>query len=483
MKLLLLVIFFSGSQGVPALHASARVGPDQARVREGETGVLANDSGVPGQAWFKATVFREPCYTEDDVYPESGAVGESITLSCLLRANRLTPGNITWKKNCISEMGSSRELHFRSLTTGDAGNYTCTFINGTQGYSMSRTTELRVCERDVLLDPKIVEPEDNAEIKVDVGEPAMVSCIAVIHSDPSFVTLSWMEGTSLLEMDQSESVFYTESKEQQKDGKCHVNASLVFRRVSQEHLNTKYICKLGSTSKQLNNVSITLTQRGDSPSPLLPLGIVGMFAAIASLIMVIYLKLKIDIVLFLRELRGASFSDSDGKQYDAYIMYYKAASEEALTEEEKRLVPRILETEFGYRLCLYERDILPGRVVQEAVLEHIGQSRRLVLLPGTLEAEQESWGRGMAGEEPSLLSGLHAALVDRQTRLILVERAPRGELVSLPEPLQQLVRSGGVVAWRGERSVPLSSSFWKKLRYYMPPQKGPKHRTGSMTVL
>lgn len=125
--------------------------------------------------------------------------------------------------------------------------------------------------------------------------------------------------------------------------------------------------------------------------------------------------------------------------------------------------------------------------VPEAVLEHIGQSRRLVLLPGPAEVEQESWVRGLvedgAGDEQGLLSGLHAALVERQTRLILVERAPRGELHSLPESLRLLARSGGAVAWRGDRSTPLSSSFWKKLRYYMPAQQSRKHRAESMTAL
>ncbi|KAG5852391.1 hypothetical protein ANANG_G00061890 [Anguilla anguilla] len=489
MKLLFFVIFLSGSQGLAGLHASGLVKAEQAGAHEGQVGALTNGSSILGQAWSNLTVNRGNCYTEDNLFSVQGSVGESLVLKCHRQSRASLNSSITWKKNCSSELRSGESLIFQSLTTSDAGYYTCTwsFSNGTQVYTMSRTQELKVNEGRVVLDPKIIQPLDNAEIKVDVGKAAVVSCVVVLHSEPEFELIFWMKETKWVSKEPSEPVFYNETIEPQRDGKYHMIASLVFRRVTPEHLNTKYTCKLDSPIPSSINVSITLTTRGDAPSPFLWSGIVAVFAVVASVVTVIYVKLKIDIVLFLRQLRGASFSVKDGKQYDAYIMYYKAASEEALTEEEQRLIPRILETEFGYRLCLYERDILPGRAVPEAVLEHIGQSRRLVLLPGTLEAEHESWVKGTAGggagDEQGLLSGLHAALVDRQTRLILVERAPRGKQDSLPEPLQLLVRSGGAVAWRGDRSVPLSSPFWKKLRYHMPAQKSPKHRVESMTML
>ncbi|XP_052373314.1 interleukin-18 receptor 1-like [Oncorhynchus keta] len=106
--------------------------------------------------------------------------------------------------------------------------------------------------------------------------------------------------------------------------------------------------------------------------------------------------------------------------------------------------------------------------VAEAVLGCIEQSRRLILVPSSLglNPRQDS--------QYSLLTGLHAALVERQTWLILIqtESAPDSkvdlELDSLPEALRLLAQSGHTVTWRGSHSKPLSSAFWKELRYRMP---------------
>lgn len=53
---------------------------------------------------------------------------------------------------------------------------------------------------------------------------------------------------------------------------------------------------------------------------------------------------------------------SDGKEYDAFVSYLKDCV--SPTEEERefalKVLPMILEENFGYKLCIFERDVFPG---------------------------------------------------------------------------------------------------------------------------
>lgn len=56
----------------------------------------------------------------------------------------------------------------------------------------------------------------------------------------------------------------------------------------------------------------------------------------------------------------------DGKEFDAFVSYAKLNSSESdspFISEEKfalELLPDMLENKYGYKLCILERDILPG---------------------------------------------------------------------------------------------------------------------------
>lgn len=48
---------------------------------------------------------------------------------------------------------------------------------------------------------------------------------------------------------------------------------------------------------------------------------------------------------------------SDGKEYDVYVSYARNAEEEEFVLLTLR---GVLENEFGYKLCIFDRDSLPG---------------------------------------------------------------------------------------------------------------------------
>lgn len=52
----------------------------------------------------------------------------------------------------------------------------------------------------------------------------------------------------------------------------------------------------------------------------------------------------------------------DGKTYDAFVSYLKGCQPENREEHTFAVetLPRVLEKHFGYKLCIFERDVVPG---------------------------------------------------------------------------------------------------------------------------
>lgn len=190
---------------------------------------------------------------------------------------------------------------------------------------------------------------------------------------------------------------------------------------------------------------------------------------------VAYVKLKIHITLFLRDTLGCHRSTADGKSYDAFLMCYKSNADAGLSDRDRKWLESVLEERFGYSLCLYDRNVLPGKPVADAVLDCIEESRTVVLVPVSSDP----------GLGSSLLSAIHAALVERQTRLIFIktETTEVSTTGSLPEALQLVSEAGDCVTWKGVSSMPPSSAFWKRLCYYLPASRqAPKLRHQPQTI-
>lgn len=50
----------------------------------------------------------------------------------------------------------------------------------------------------------------------------------------------------------------------------------------------------------------------------------------------------------------------DGKSYDAFLLCYDSDADVGLKDCDRKWLESVLETSYGYNLCLYDRDILPG---------------------------------------------------------------------------------------------------------------------------
>lgn len=51
----------------------------------------------------------------------------------------------------------------------------------------------------------------------------------------------------------------------------------------------------------------------------------------------------------------------DGKSYDAFLMCYKSDTDAGLNDDDRKWLESVMEEKFSYSLCLFDRDVLPGR--------------------------------------------------------------------------------------------------------------------------
>ncbi|XP_040898459.1 interleukin-18 receptor 1-like [Toxotes jaculatrix] len=414
---------------------------------------------------------------EETQYPKTCYTQESCKLNCpdvnipAVNTLNLTDNGITWLKE--GESLPTRG-YFRSVEEKDRGVYTCTrsYLYHGQIYNRTFTVALRVQPKQIMQTAVIMSPHNKEVFHVDLGSRVVIDCKAVMYSD--FDEVFWLSGESFVDKNHTLPVFYKCTRESNLE-EIKMTASLVFKKVSEEDLSKNYTCKLESVYQKSSFVTITLAQHQKAhPSYIsLALSIVGI-VLVMLVTVIIYVKLKIDITLFIRDTLGFHSSSSDGKNYDAFLMSYESHTDAGLNAHDRKCLESVLEDRFGYNLCLYDRDILPGEAVAKAVLDCIEQSRAVVLVPTSADP----------GLGSGLLSAIHEALVERQTRLIFIktETTEVSTSGSLSEALQLLSEAGDCVTWKGKSSLPPSSSFWKRLRYYLPAsQHAPKIRILSQT--
>ncbi|XP_056135256.1 interleukin-18 receptor 1-like [Lampris incognitus] len=388
--------------------------------------------------------------------------GQPLQLKCPTHLNisSLYHNSTKWQKHPGS-LPTSFHGYIRRVDMKDKGVYTCTtsYLYGGQLYNLTRMTVLEVRDEDSGQNPVISLPHAGTIFQVDIGSELVIKCEAVLFTE--LEEIYWLKRESYVSDSKHEPV-YSIIEENKKDGQILTTASLTFKEVTEEHLSDNYTCQLESPSLN-SKVTVSLVQRA-RPRFSLVLSVVGIMVVMVVASTVIYTKKKIDITLFLRDTLGCFSSSSDGKTYDAYILCYNSDTDAGLNEDERRWIEKVLEEQLSYSLCLYNRDVLPGEAIAEAVLSCIKRSRRVVLIPSSPDP----------GSGCGLLTAIHSALVERQTHLILIKTEQAEVAGSGPqrdnsflETLRLLAKTGNCVTWRGPGSQSLTSSFWRQLRYYL----------------
>ncbi|KAM3626117.1 uncharacterized protein V6R79_022798 [Siganus canaliculatus] len=377
---------------------------------------LGNASRV---MWFRLNVYttnsRE--YERKTTYTRKCFAQESCILKCpkvnapVEKNLNITNTNILWHKGEDS-FSNYYYYYFPSVKENDSGVYTCTrsYLYRGQIYNMTMRVSLDVRPKIIKKTAAIISPKMNAVFEVELGAPAVIPCEAVLSS--SFDEVYWLSGErnkTFIKTNSSLPVYYNVSRETSAEGE-KMTASLVFQKVSEEDLSKQYTCKL-ATSQESSPVTIFLKQK-----------------------------------------------TLDTKSNDAFLMNYK--SDTGLNNDNMDELRSVLENTFGCSLRLCDPNISSKKDAAAALLNEMGKSRAVVLVPSASDPCLGS----------DLLNNIYTDLVKQQTHLVFIK--PEAS-----QALQILERAGESVTWKGEDSLLPNSPFLKQLRHHLPAPEHPlKHQ-------
>ncbi|XP_073215129.1 interleukin-1 receptor accessory protein isoform X3 [Lepidochelys kempii] len=326
----------------------------------------------------------------------------------------VTP-TVNWYRNCVLVKGfHDRYPEGPTLIIGIVrsvykGNYTCivSYKENGRTYNLTRTIRMKVVGSPAkAMPPQFSSPNEKIIYELEAGADLVLPCEVYFTFLKDSQTEVWwtVDGKNTdditdMKIKVSESVSTTEL------GHKDITRTLTIFKVTPEDLKRNYTCHARNTRGEVHQTAM-----------------VGM---------------------------------KDGKEYDIYVSYARNAEEEEFVLLTLR---GVLENEFGYKLCIFDRDSLPGGNTTEAVFDFIQRSRRMivVLSPDYLTEKSIS------------LLEFNLGIVCQNaisTKLIVVEYRP----LQVTHPgILQLKESVSFVTWDGDKSKPSGSKFWKALHLALP---------------
>ncbi|XP_073701254.1 interleukin-1 receptor type 1 [Garra rufa] len=381
-----------------------------------------------------------------------------------------------WYKNfsLIPNQESKSVLRIRNSSKEDEGIYTCVCTwehNGTK-HNSSGSRRLIITEQTISKPPKIVLPINNSIVIADVGSEVILNCSVFfglsvcercsVHWEMNEIPLSGLDGLYKLQ-------------HRKKNGT--VQLVLTIAKVSVSDHSSVFRCR-AEDSVEVIYAFVTLK----SPASVLPV-ILGCICTFLVFLLVggILKWFALDLVLFLRQISIKLYRKEDGKLYDAYVIYQSNNLDEMTTKAVSDFVNgsllTVLESYYGFKLFIHGRDDLPGEDCMNLIETKIQLSRRLIIIL-TATADESS----VSPEAYDLQVGLHQALVQGETGVIVIQLGQMQDYTHLPLGLQHLLWKNSPLLWKEGKSSP-KSRFWKQVRYRMPVTSSSQRRRTKTTSL
>ncbi|NXO35146.1 I18RA protein, partial [Locustella ochotensis] len=356
------------------------------------------------------------------------------------------------------------EIYLNPTYDKDAGIYVCdyTLSDNITRWTVRTTVRVEVTAKNTIHPPNLLYPNGVVILEAEVGKPLELECrVQFGFETVSSTRVTWKrnnEENVNENLDQETSVY---AKGLKGHTLLHV---ATLKEVTEKDLRSNFTC---FAENSVGNATAVIQLKRKQRVLFLYVLCSAISTLFAFVLCTAFIYQHwIEIVLIYRSYLVHNKSTEDGKEFDAFVSYAKLNSSEsdsALISEEKfalELLPDVLENKYGFKLCILERDILPGGAYTDEVVTAIKQSRRVIIILSPAYVSGPSIFE--------LQAAVNCALEDKRIKLVLIKFKDFQEPETLPPVVKKALRILPIVTWKSSISAAPHKKFWKYMCYHMP---------------
>ncbi|XP_061315606.1 interleukin-18 receptor accessory protein isoform X1 [Pezoporus flaviventris] len=355
------------------------------------------------------------------------------------------------------------EIYLNPTYDKDAGIYVCDYVlyDNTTKWTMRTTVTVEVITKNTIHPPNFLYPNGVMILEAELGKPLELECrVQFGFERASLMRVTWKRNNkeNINEKLNQETRVYPEGL------KGHTLLHVAkLKEVTESDLGSNFTC---FAENSVGNATAMIQLKRKQRVFLLYVLCSAISILFALLLCTAFIYQHwIEIVLMYRSYLVHNETMGDGKEFDAFVSYAKLDSSESdstLISEEKfalELLPDILENKYGYKLCILERDILPGGAYTDEVVTAIKQSRRVIIILSPAYVSGPSIFE--------LQAAVNCALEDKKIKLVLIKFQAFQEPETLHPVVKKALRILPVITWESSVSA-APNKFWKYMHYHMP---------------
>ncbi|NWU98956.1 I18RA protein, partial [Upupa epops] len=359
------------------------------------------------------------------------------------------------------------EIYLNPTYDKDAGTYLCdyTLHDNTTKWTVRTAVTVEVIAKNTIHPPNVLYPNGVVILEVELGQPLQLECrVQFGFERVSPKSIIWKRNNQ----EKINEILNQETRVFPKGLKGDVILHVAnLKGVTERDLRSSFTC---FAENLVGNATAVIQLKRKQRVFLLYVLCSAISTLFVFLLCTAFIyRHWIEIVLTYRSYLVHNETAGDGKEFDAFVSYAKpdssdsSSSDSALISEEQfalELLPNMLENRYGYKLCILERDTLPGGAYTNEVVAAIKRSRRaiIILSPAYISG-------------PSIFelqAAVNCALEDKRIKLVLIKFQAFQEPEALPAVVKKALRILPVITWKSSLSAAPNKKFWKYVHYHMP---------------